>query len=77
MAVPTLSRGERRALRSTLVQPRLVVAVLLIVGAVAWASVRGLDGYGLTPIGVCYTLDQPPVLLGLVGVWLSFRSRAR
>jgi hypothetical protein len=77
MAVPTLSRGERRALRWTLVQPRLVVAVLLIVGAVVWAAVRGLQGYGLTPIGVCYTLDQPPVLLALVGVWLCYRSGTR
>jgi hypothetical protein len=58
-----------------LVQPRLVVAILLIVGGIAWAAVRGLHGYGITPVGVAYTLDQPPILLSLVGVWLSYRSR--
>lgn len=77
MAVPTLPRDERRTVRSAFVQPRLVVALLLVAGAVAWAAVRGLHAYGLTPVGVAYTLDQPPVLLALVGVWLCYRSRAR
>jgi len=54
-----------------------VVAVLLVVGAVVWAAVRGLHGYGITPVGVAYTLDQPPILLALVGLWLCYRSRTR
>jgi hypothetical protein len=61
----------------TVVQPRLVVVLVLIVAGIAWASLRGLDFYGLTPLDVAYDLDQPPLLLLLVGGWLIFRSRRR
>jgi hypothetical protein len=64
-------------LRTALVQPRLVVGLVLIAAGVLWAVARGLQFYGLGPVGCAYDLDQPPVLLALVGVWLIFRSRRR
>jgi len=48
---------------------------MLIVGGVFWAFARGLHFYGLTPVDVAYDLDQPPLLLVLVGSWLLYRSR--
>jgi hypothetical protein len=56
------------------VQPRLVVGLMLIVGGALWAVARGLEFYGLTPAALGYDLDQPPVLLMLVGGWLLYRS---
>ncbi len=58
-------------------QPRVVVGVALILGGVLWAIARGLHFYGLTPVDVVYDLDQPPVLVALVGAWLWYRSRRR
>jgi hypothetical protein len=29
------------------------------------------------PVGIVYTLDQPPILTALVGVWLLARSGPR
>jgi hypothetical protein len=58
-----------------LVQPRLLIGLVLIVAGVVWAVLRGLDGYGLSTMNVIYDLDQPPVLLVLVGGWLCYRSR--
>jgi hypothetical protein len=60
---------------SRLVQPRLVVALVLIAVGIVWAVIRGLHFYGLAPIDIAYDLDQPPVLLALVGGWLCHRSR--
>jgi hypothetical protein len=57
--------------------PRLVVAALLIAAGVVWAVLRGLHGYSEMPVGIVYTLDQPPILTALVGVWLLARSRPR
>lgn len=57
--------------------PRLVVAALLIAAGVVWAVLRGLHGYSEMPVGIVYTLDQPPILIALVGVWLLARSRPR
>jgi hypothetical protein len=57
------------------VQPRLVVALLLILGGIVWAILRGLNFYGLGPVDVVYDLDQPPLLLVFVGAWLAYRSR--
>jgi hypothetical protein len=56
---------------------RLVVGVALIAGGLTWAVVRGLTFYGLAPAHVGYDLDQPPLLLALVGVWLLYRRRSR
>jgi hypothetical protein len=56
---------------------RPVVGVLLVAAGIVWAIVRGLDGYSEMPIGIVYTLDQPPILTALVGVWLLVRSRPR
>jgi hypothetical protein len=53
------------------------VGIALIVGGAAWAIARGLQFYGLTPVHVGYDLDQPPLLLLLVGGWLLYRSRRR
>lgn len=57
-------------------QPRLVIALLLIVGGLVWAVARGLQFYGLSPEHLIYDLDQPPLLLVFVAVWLLSRSRA-
>ena len=59
------------------VQPRVVVVVLLITAGVVWAIVRGVEFYGLSPAHLFYDLDQPPLLLVLVGSWLLYRSRRR
>lgn len=55
--------------------PRVAVAALLVAAAVVWAAVRGLSAYHASPIGIGYDLDQPPILLALVGAWIFFRSR--
>jgi hypothetical protein len=60
--------------RGGVIQPRLVVGVVLISAGVYWAVARGLDFYGLSVAGVGYDLDQPPLLLLLVGGWLVYRS---
>ena len=63
--------------RGKVVQPRALVGLALIAGGVVWAIVRGLRFYGLTPGHLGYDLDQPPLLLLLVGAWLLYRSRRR
>jgi hypothetical protein len=59
------------------VQPLLVAGLVLILGGLVWAVPRGLEFYGLSPVDVGYDLDQPPLLLVLVGAWLWYRSRRR
>lgn len=54
-----------------------MVGLVLIFGGVVWALARGLEFYGLSPLAVGYDLDQPPLLLVLVGCWLWYRSRRR
>lgn len=61
--------------RGEVVQPRLVVGLVLICAGVAWAAVRGLSFYGVGLADLGYDLDQPPLLLLLVGAWLLYRSR--
>jgi hypothetical protein len=63
--------------RGELVQPRIVVGLLLIAGGVVWAIARGLESYGVIPPAIAYDIDQPPLLLVLVGSWLVYRSRRR
>jgi hypothetical protein len=58
-------------------QPRALIALVLIAAGVVWAIARGLSGYGLSTMNVIYDLDQPPLLLILVGGWLWYRSRRR
>jgi hypothetical protein len=72
-AIDLVAYGWRRMLA----QPRLVVGLALIAGGVSWAIARGLRFYGLGPAHVGYDLDQPPLLLILVGAWLLYRSRRR
>src|SRR2546430_17549356 len=64
-------------LRGALLQPLLAVALLLIAAGFVWALARGLQFYGIDPVNLAYGLDQPPLLLALVGVWLLYRSRRR
>jgi uncharacterized BrkB/YihY/UPF0761 family membrane protein len=61
--------------RATSVQPRVLVALLLIAGAILWAATRGLAFYGFGPVTLGYDLDQPPVLILIVGAWLLYRTR--
>jgi hypothetical protein len=56
---------------------RQAIGVLLIAAGIVWAILRGLHGYSEMPVGIVYTLDQPPILTALVGVWLLARSRPR
>jgi hypothetical protein len=80
---PPRPSGRRRpfgagdVLGGAAVQPLSVVAVVLICAGVVWAAARGLEFYGVTPLDVGYDLDQPPLLLVLVGMWLWYRSRRR
>ncbi len=62
-------------LREGTTQPRFLLGLVLIAGGVLWAVFRGLEFYGLSPINLAYDLDQPPLLLVAVGVWLLYRSR--
>ena len=64
-------------LRGRAVQPLLVAGLVLILGGLVWVVPRGLEFYGLSPVEVGYDLDQPPLLLVLVGAWLWYRSRRR
>ncbi len=64
-------------LRRKLVQPRVAVGLALIAGGIVWAIARGLQFYGLTPADLGYDLDQPPLLLVLVGTLVVYRSSRR
>ena len=61
--------------RGILGQPRLAVGLALILGGFSWAIARGLHFYGMAPAHLAYDLDQPPVLVVLVGAWLLARGR--
>jgi hypothetical protein len=50
---------------------------VLIAAGIFWAAARGLRFYGMSPADVGYGLDQPPLLLMIVGTWLLYRSRRR
>ena len=63
--------------RRAVVQPRLVVGGVLIFAGAVWAGARGLQFYGMNLADLAYDLDQPPLLLLLVGGWLVYRSRGR
>jgi hypothetical protein len=76
-AVDERQRAVVRGLRGSAIQPRLVVGLALIAAGLLWAILRGLEYYGLSPIHLAYDLDQPPLLLVLVGTWLLYRSRPR
>lgn len=66
---------HRFSARAEVVQPRFVVGLVLICAGVVWAVVRGLNFYGIGLADLGYDLDQPPLLLLLVGAWLLYRSR--
>jgi hypothetical protein len=69
-------RAVIHGLRDGTIQPRFVVGLVLIASGLLWAVFRGLECYGLGPVDLAYDLDQPPLLLVLVGVWLLYRSRS-
>jgi len=64
-------------LRAGTLQPLLVAGLALIFAGLMWAVARGLQFYGLSPVAIGYDLDQPPLLLVLVGAWLWYRSARR
>lgn len=64
-------------IRAGAVQPRFLVGLVLIAAGLLWAAFRGLEFFGLGPVHLAYDLDQPPLLLALVGIWLLYRSRSR
>jgi hypothetical protein len=70
-------REKARVRGAVVVQPRVVVGLILIVAAVVWAVLRGLASYGGGVVDLVYDLDQPPLLLAMVGVWMIARSRRR
>ena len=71
------ARVESAAYGRAAVQPLVLVGLVLILAGVVWAIPRGLAFYGITPAQLGYDLDQPPVLLLLVGAWLVYRGRRR
>jgi hypothetical protein len=54
---------------------RLVVGLALMTAGLVWAIARGLEFYGLSLVDFGYDLDQPPLLLVLLGTWLLYRNR--
>jgi hypothetical protein len=68
-----VGEGRQRALADA----RVTAGLLLIVGGIVWACIRGLSFYGLNPVHLAYDADQPPLLLVFVGLWLLYRSRRR
>ena len=63
------------ALSGLAVRTWLGLAVLAVglVWVVAWSS--SLSWYGFTPVGLYHSLDQPPILVVLVGLWFTVASR--
>ncbi len=76
LGTPALPANAVAPARARVIQPRLVVARTLFVVGIVWATLRGLHFYGLAPLSIAYDLDQPPLLLVLVGAWLAYRSRS-
>jgi hypothetical protein len=76
-AGPGASESVAGHARRAFVQPRVVVALTLIVAGVVWAAIRGLEFYGLSPVNLVYDLDQPPLVLVAVAAWLLYRSVRR
>lgn len=64
-----------RGLRERAIQPRFLLGLVLIAAGLVWAAIRGLEFFGVGPVDLAYDLDQPPLLLALVGAWLMYRSR--
>lgn len=73
-AVQELRGTVANGLRGTVIQPRIVAALVLVVAGLLWAALRGLEFYGAN---LAYDLDQPPLLLLMVGAWLWYRSRLK
>jgi hypothetical protein len=48
-------------------------------GGIVWILLASssLSSFGVTPIGVYRSLDQPPILLTLVGLWYTARGLLR
>jgi hypothetical protein len=68
---------ERVPAAGDVLRARLLLAAVLILAGLLWATARGLHFYGFTPVEIVYDFDQPPVLLACVGVWLLYRSVGR
>jgi hypothetical protein len=70
-------RAKAAARAAVVVQPRVIVGLVLIAAAIVWAVLRGLSSYGIGVVDLAYDLDQPPLLLAIVGAWIIARSRRR
>lgn len=57
--------------------PRLAAGTVLILAGIVWAILRGLHGYSQMPVGIAYTLDQPPILVAIVGAFVACRGGGR
>ena len=55
---------------------RIVLGLTLAVAGLVWmvGALPSLVWFGLTPVGLYRSLDQPPILLTLVGLWYTARS---
>ena len=55
---------------------RLAIGVTVTVCGVLWILLgsASLSWFGLSPIGLYRSIDQPPILLTLVGVWYTARG---
>jgi uncharacterized membrane protein len=55
---------------------RIAMGLMLTVAGLVWmtAALSTLVWFGLTPVALYRSLDQPPILLTLVGLWYTARS---
>jgi hypothetical protein len=57
---------------------RTALGLLVILAGIVWVvAAPSLAWFGYTPVGLYRTLNQPPILLVLVGVWYTLRARRR
>lgn len=75
MPLPEQPPALVHGLRERAIQPRFLVGLVLIAAGLVWAAFRGLVFFGVGPVDLAYDLDQPPLLLVVVGFWLMYRSR--
>jgi hypothetical protein len=58
---------------------RSALGLSVTLGGIVWILLASssLSWFGVTPIGVYRSLDQPPILLTLVGLWYTARGLLR
>jgi hypothetical protein len=57
---------------------RTALGLAVTLGGVVWIALAlsSISWFGPTPIGLYRSLDQPPILLCLVGIWYTARGLA-